>query len=272
MSARWHIVTPELPPECGGVGDYTAQIAEALARSGDSVSVYSPPAAARWTPSESLEVVALGDRFSNRTMRELTARVDRNAHSRLLVQYVPAVFGRRGTNLAVLPLAPLSPSRRGGRPRDVSRAIPLFALAPGSHRHRVHTAGDGRDPARRGEPPVPVDRHMASISLALPSWRRAACGDAAYTLVDSLCRRITCSPGDKKRFDRRREIPGRAFWLIRQSHRPDPRTSVEGSPLDRLSSGGPLYWLGQRSFRRRLWGCASSTPQPRDGGRACFGG
>jgi hypothetical protein len=22
MSVRWHIVTPELPPECGGVGDY----------------------------------------------------------------------------------------------------------------------------------------------------------------------------------------------------------------------------------------------------------
>jgi glycosyltransferase involved in cell wall biosynthesis len=100
MSARWHIVTPELPPDCGGVGDYTAQIAVALARSGDSVSVYSPPAAAAWTPAENLEVVALGDRFSIRTMRELNARVDRNTHARLLVQYVPAVFGRRGTNLA----------------------------------------------------------------------------------------------------------------------------------------------------------------------------
>ena len=80
MSARWHIVTPELPPDCGGVGDYTAQIAGALARTGDSVSVYSPPAAAAWTPAENLEVVALGDRFSIRTMRELNARVDRNTH------------------------------------------------------------------------------------------------------------------------------------------------------------------------------------------------
>ena len=41
---RWHIVTPELPPDCGGVGDYTVQVAEGLARSGDAVTLYVPPA------------------------------------------------------------------------------------------------------------------------------------------------------------------------------------------------------------------------------------
>lgn len=100
MSVRWHIVTPELPPDCGGVGDYTAQIAEALARSGDRVSLYCPPPQARWTSLEDLEVVTLGDRFGMRTMRELSTRIKRDGDSRLLVQYVPAVFGRRGTNLA----------------------------------------------------------------------------------------------------------------------------------------------------------------------------
>jgi hypothetical protein len=100
MSASWHIVTPELPPDCGGVGDYTAQIAEALARNGDHVSVYCPPPLVRWNPLEDLEVVTLGDRFGLRAMRELSARIDRDRNSRLLVQYVPAVFGRRGTNVA----------------------------------------------------------------------------------------------------------------------------------------------------------------------------
>jgi hypothetical protein len=100
MSVRWHIVTPELPPDCGGVGDYTAQIAEGLARTGDDVAVYSPPAAARWKPTETLEVVTLGDRFGMRSIRELSSRIERDGRSRLLVQYVPAVFGRRGTNVA----------------------------------------------------------------------------------------------------------------------------------------------------------------------------
>jgi glycosyltransferase involved in cell wall biosynthesis len=100
MSVHWHIVTPELPPECGGVGDYTAQIAEGLARIGDSVAVYSPANGARWQPAESLEVVTLSDRFGMRSMRDLSSRIEHDPGSRLLVQYVPAVFGRRGTNVA----------------------------------------------------------------------------------------------------------------------------------------------------------------------------
>jgi len=99
MTLRWHILTPELPPDCGGVGDYTAQVAEALARSGDSVSVYSPPASVRWSAPESLEAVTLGDRFGAESVQTLSVRLDRDPSSRLLVQYVPAVFGRRGANV-----------------------------------------------------------------------------------------------------------------------------------------------------------------------------
>ena len=100
MTFRWHILTPELPPECGGVGDYTAQVAEALARRGDTVSVYSPPASVRWTAPEGIEAVTLGDRFGAESMHALSVRLDRDPSSRLLVQYVPAVFGRRGANVA----------------------------------------------------------------------------------------------------------------------------------------------------------------------------
>jgi glycosyltransferase involved in cell wall biosynthesis len=99
MSVSWHIVTPELPPDCGGVGDYTAQVAETLAGNGDRVTVYCPPPV-RWCPGKGLDVVTLGDRFGPRALFELSARIERNRNSRLLVQYVPAVFGRRGTNVA----------------------------------------------------------------------------------------------------------------------------------------------------------------------------
>ena len=100
MSVRWHIVTPEFPPGCGGVGDYTAQVAEALSRSGDTVSIYVPHTDTSSPPFEGADLIALPDRFGTRSIRELSSRLDADPHGRLLVQYVPAVFGRRGTNIA----------------------------------------------------------------------------------------------------------------------------------------------------------------------------
>jgi glycosyltransferase involved in cell wall biosynthesis len=94
---HWHVLTPELPPQCGGVGDYTAQLAEALSSSGDRVSVYSPGASA-WRSDDRVEVVSLPDRFGPASQQILTTRLDRAPSSRLLVQYVPAVFGARGAN------------------------------------------------------------------------------------------------------------------------------------------------------------------------------
>ena len=100
MSTRWHIVTPELPPDCGGVGDYTVQVAASLVESGDAVTLYVPPTS---TPrvARGREVITLADRFGAESTRQLASHLnsDRNADNRLLVQYVPAVFGRRGTNL-----------------------------------------------------------------------------------------------------------------------------------------------------------------------------
>jgi hypothetical protein len=96
---RWHIVTPELPPECGGVGDYTLQVAAALARIGDAVSLYVPPAAIPRPAPDGLEVITLADRFGAQSRRQLSTRLDADTRGRLLVQYVPAVFGRRGTNV-----------------------------------------------------------------------------------------------------------------------------------------------------------------------------
>ena len=44
---NWTILTCEYPPESGGVGDYTAQVAAGLAAAGDRVTVVCPPARSR---------------------------------------------------------------------------------------------------------------------------------------------------------------------------------------------------------------------------------
>ena len=38
----WHLLAPEYPPVCGGVGDYTALLAEGLRTAGDPVRVWHP--------------------------------------------------------------------------------------------------------------------------------------------------------------------------------------------------------------------------------------
>lgn len=96
---HWHIITPEYPPQSGGVADYTKQVAEGLRNSGDSVDVWCrgqvAPSGAEppWVHRE------LGDV----NFRDLL-RMDRNIRRqeeprRLLVQWVPHGFGWRSMNL-----------------------------------------------------------------------------------------------------------------------------------------------------------------------------
>ena len=80
----WHLIAPEFPPGCGGVGDYTALLAGALEAAGDRVRV--------WHPGN------LPDRFGAGTRRVLDSALA-SEPGIVLVQYVPAAFGRRGLNL-----------------------------------------------------------------------------------------------------------------------------------------------------------------------------
>lgn len=41
---RWHFITPEFPPELGGVGDYVFSLSKTLAENGDEVHVWCPRA------------------------------------------------------------------------------------------------------------------------------------------------------------------------------------------------------------------------------------
>ena len=103
MTADWSIVTGEYPPQPGGVGDYSALIANRLAAVGERVSVWAPRV--RHAPSVDVEgdvaVHRLRYGFGIRSLATLGKEVDRRGAPRVwLVQYVPQAFGYCGMNLA----------------------------------------------------------------------------------------------------------------------------------------------------------------------------
>lgn len=99
MSAPvWHLLTGEYPPEGGGIADYTALLARALADAGRDVHVWTP---ARVEPSSDrgVTVHAMAG-FAGDALRQLGAELDRfPAPRRLLVQYAPQAWGVRGMNV-----------------------------------------------------------------------------------------------------------------------------------------------------------------------------
>jgi glycosyltransferase involved in cell wall biosynthesis len=99
----WHVISGEYPPQPGGVSDYTAQLCQALARSGHTAHVWAPAAPgqpAESTPQAGVCLHRLKAGFGVRGVRELGARLDELPDpARLLVQYVPQAFGHKGMNL-----------------------------------------------------------------------------------------------------------------------------------------------------------------------------
>jgi hypothetical protein len=94
---HWAILTGEFPPKFGGVSDYTAILARALAASGDEVTVIcpdSPDSAADGVTLHGLAGHWRGAAFER--AREILERV---SPDRVLVQYTPQAFGMYGANL-----------------------------------------------------------------------------------------------------------------------------------------------------------------------------
>ena len=87
-----------MPPDCGGVGHYTAQVAAGLAQAGDVVTVACPPQRSTPAPVPDVQLLLLDDLYGRSSRRELDRRLDER-RSILLVEYVPTAFGLGGANL-----------------------------------------------------------------------------------------------------------------------------------------------------------------------------
>lgn len=98
----WHLISGEYPPQCGGVGDYTEQLAAALAARDPSVHVWcpGPPTGTELCSAPGVHIHRLLRGFSLAGLRSLEGELNRyQPPRRLLVQYVPNSFGMRGLNV-----------------------------------------------------------------------------------------------------------------------------------------------------------------------------
>lgn len=104
---QWHLITPEYPPQLGGVSDYTCQLAAGFSAQGDDVHVWCPEGV-RHPDGPNDPVAAPGvtvhrefGRFAPADLRAVGRKLDRfPARRHVLVQWVPHGYGYRSMNLA----------------------------------------------------------------------------------------------------------------------------------------------------------------------------
>ncbi len=102
----WHILTGEYPPQTGGVSDYTQLIAESLVRTGEEVHIWAPECIGElecigeMPRVPGVKVHRLPGVFGRQALRKLDAFLHNQPQPfRLLVQYVPHMYGLKGMNL-----------------------------------------------------------------------------------------------------------------------------------------------------------------------------
>lgn len=130
MNPTFHLLTGEYPPDCGGVGHYTARLAAALHERGCRVHVWCP--ALTQTASDGIDGNgvrrhALPDVFGPRS-RALLERELAAQPGVVLLQYVPNALGARGANVGFC-LWLLRMRRRGADVRVMFHE-PYFYFTP----------------------------------------------------------------------------------------------------------------------------------------------
>ena len=95
----WHIISPEYPPQVGGVADYTRLVALGLVALGDRVHVWAPAVTGTEPAEAGIEVHRLPSGFGPRSLAALGRTLDAAGPGQILVQYVPQGYGMKGMNL-----------------------------------------------------------------------------------------------------------------------------------------------------------------------------
>ena len=211
----WHILTGEYPPDVGGVSDYTATVARRARHAGDDVHVWTSGTSG--TRRGAVTVHRVFGSFTGRGLAAGARLLDAHpGNGRVLVQWVPHAFARRGVNLRfplwlyVAQRAPRSAGRRHGA-RTV-HAVRRIAAASG---RGGGAARHDRNRAARGQPRL---RRNPGLDRGVPSVR-----SAHAVRVDADSHR---HPGDRHtprrrtRFVARSPLPerraaDRMFWPCR---------------------------------------------------------
>lgn len=175
----WHVVTGEYPPDSGGVADYTAAVASALADSGVEVHVWSngdQPGPVT-LPGE-VTVHRVAGSFGPSGLARLDRDLNRFPGPRtILIQYVPHAFGWKAMNLPFVAWALMRRVRRQDDVRVMFHEV-AFPWVRRPMRHNFLAA---------------VHRAMAAVMLractrayvAIPGWlpllRRLGAGPLPIT-------------------------------------------------------------------------------------------
>ena len=96
---RWAVITGEYPWQPGGVSEYTRMVATGLAEAGDEVHIWAPASRLSTPADPGVNVHRLPGHFGSRALVTLDRALSRMPYDRILVQYVPQAFGRKGMNL-----------------------------------------------------------------------------------------------------------------------------------------------------------------------------
>ncbi len=96
----WHLITGEYPPGEGGIGDYSSLVAGGLTMAGAEVHIWTNGVGETVNEENGVTVHRDGFGWSGRDLTRLGRALDGfPAPRRLLIQYAPNVWGRKGMNL-----------------------------------------------------------------------------------------------------------------------------------------------------------------------------